>query len=115
MFNMSDEDHRAYAVAGFHKLADFLHTYSDMSLLNTASRIDVQYSILEEDNDKAREEYNALSQFMQDVNDLTHAEFSTASDVYDDATHHIAMLLFGVGTVAYRVVWIERMGEAEDE
>ena len=115
MFGMTDSQHRDNVVSGFEALAEFLHDYPISASLNTASRIDVQYSILEEDNDKAREEFAELSEFMSDVVDEVPAESSTNTNVYDTCTHHIAQLTFGAGTVAYRVVWIEKTGDAEDE
>lgn len=115
MFGMADEDHRAHTVAGFHKIADFLREYDESAKLNTASRIDVQYSILEEDDAKAREEFADLSEFMQEIRRDVSAEFSEEHNVYDTCTHHIAQLTFGAGTVAYRAVWIEKTGDTEDE
>jgi hypothetical protein len=115
MFGMTDEDHRAHTVAGFHKLADFLYEYDEAARLNTASRIDIQCSILEEDKDSAREEFNEVAEFLREVRRDWSAEFSEDHNVYDTSTHHIAMLTFGAGTVAYRVVWIEKTGDTEDE
>jgi len=115
MFDMTDEDHRAHTVAGFHKLADFLYEYDESAPLNTASRIDVQYSILEEDDDKARAEFNDTAEFMREVRRDVSAEFSEEHNVYDTNTHHIAMLTFGAGTVAYRAVWIEKTGEGDEQ
>jgi hypothetical protein len=108
MFNMTDDQHRHNTVTGFRALADFLAEFKSIALLNTASRIDVQYSILEEDDDKAREEYRELVHFMGDAVKHIHAEFSAAPHVYDDATHHTARLTFGAGTVSYTALWIER-------
>jgi hypothetical protein len=108
MFNMTDDQHRHNTVTGFRALADFLAEFKSIAPLNTASRIDVQYSILEEDDDKAREEYRELVHFMGDAVKHIHAEFSAASHVYDDATHHTARLTFGAGTVSYTALWIER-------
>lgn len=115
MFGMTDEDHRAHTVAGFHQMADFLHAYEDMIPLNTASRIDVQYSILEDDDDKAREEFDDLADVMYRASVNKPAKFTESNNVYDTCTHHIAQLTFGNGTVAYRVVWIERTGGTDDE
>jgi hypothetical protein len=115
MFGMTDEDHRAHTVAGFHQLADFLHTYSDMIPLNTASRIDVQYSILEEDDAKAHEEFAELADVMYRSSVTNPQKFTESTNVYDTCTHHIAQLTFGAGTVAYRVVWIEKTGEGDEQ
>jgi hypothetical protein len=108
MFNMTDDQHRHNTVTGFRALADFLAEFKSIAPLNTASRIDVQYSILEEDDDKAREEYNELVHFMGDIVKYFRAEVSAASHVYEDAMHHTVRLTFGAGTVAYTVLWIER-------
>jgi hypothetical protein len=115
MYGMTNEDHRAHTVAGLHKLADFLYEYDDSARLNTASRIDIQYSVLEEDNDAARAEFADAAEFLREVRRDWTAEFSEEHNVYDTNTHHIAMLTFGAGTVAYRVVWIEKTGDTEDE
>jgi hypothetical protein len=115
MFGMTDNQHRDSVVSGFEALAEFLYDYPLSATLNTASRIDVQYSILEEDNDKAREEFAEMSEFMGDVVNEINAEFSANANVYDTCTHHIAQLTFGNGTVSYRVVWIEKTGDTEDE
>jgi len=115
MFGMTDGQHRDNIVSGFESLAEFLCDYPISASLNTASRVDVQYSILEEDNDKAREEYNGLVHFMGDVVNGINAEFSAHANVYDTNTHHVARLTFGAGTVAYQVLWIEKTGDTEDE
>lgn len=116
MIGMTDKQHRANAADGLRALAGFLEGYNLSAKLNTASRIDIHYSILEEDDDKAFWEFECLSGFMREVAGYNAVpQFRSELNAGEESTHHIAELIFGGGTVAYRVVWIEKTGDTEDE
>jgi hypothetical protein len=113
MLNMTDKQHRSNAADGLRALAGFLEGYNLSAKLNTASRIDIHYTILEEDDDEARAEFENLSNFMREVAGYNaRNQFRAEVDQGEESTHHIADLTFGAGTVAYRVVWIEKTEEA---
>jgi hypothetical protein len=109
---MSNQNHRGNAVTGLRALADFLYTYDLSAKLNTASRITVQYCILEEDNAEARREFTHLMGFMFDAARQFNARCTSDTREHADTRQHTADLIFGNGTVAYQVLWIEKTEEA---
>jgi hypothetical protein len=116
MIGMTDKQHRANAADGLRALAGFLEDYNLSAKLNTASRIDVHYTVLEDDDEEAYAEFENLSRFMREVAGYNaRNQFRSEVDTGEESNHHIADLIFGAGTVAYRVVWIEKTGDTEDE
>jgi hypothetical protein len=120
MITIKDEDtmtshNRSDTVAGLRSLADFLETHTDSVPLHTASRTDVQFCILAKDPEVAREEYTQFSGLLYDIAPAVNANYVSQTKRYATADHHMTDLEFGNGSVAYRVLWIEKTGVTEDE
>jgi hypothetical protein len=110
---MDTQAHRKHVVSGLRDLAEFLHT-CDLSIrLNPAMAIEATYHVLERDTDKAREEFNHLSQFLTDVSDDSRP-FVRLVYRHNQTMQHTASLLFGDGAVSYRVLWIEPLETEND-
>lgn len=109
---MSNQNHRAKAVAGLRAIADFLEEGSEAAKLNEYSCIEVNYCVLEEDQRKARAEFLELANFMDAVSGAVDADFLKSVGEYNGDLHYVAALEFANGTAAYRVTWIEKTEEA---
>lgn len=107
--------HRTNAVQGLRLVAEFLEREYGNAYLNEASRIEVQYCVLEEDKESARADFNEAREHLKGFDGYYYgAEYSERDR--DDEDHnsiqHVAELSFADNTVVYSVLWIERL---EDE
>jgi len=102
---------RSDTVAGLRALADFLETYADSAKMHTASRTDVQFCILAKDSEVARAQYAELAHMLYDTAPEVGANYVSQCKRYATANHHTVDLEFGNGSVAYRVLWIEKHAE----
>ena len=107
--------HRANAVQGLHLLAEFLEREHGNAYLNEASRVEVQYCVLESDRESARADFNEAREHLKSFDQYYFGAQFAERDRHDEehnSIQHVAELSFAENTVVYSVLWIERL---EDE
>jgi hypothetical protein len=112
---MNPEEHRANTVAGLEALAAFLYEYDESAQLHTTSHIEAVYCILDNDPATARAKFDDAVEFMSDYASEGSTPFLRVDRPYENTMQHVASLGFGDDTVLYRVTWIEKTGDTEDE
>lgn len=118
MYGESDNQHYHNTAQGLIHLSEFLNNRFMQAPLNVASRVEVNYSILQSDPEDARQEFAEWSKYLRECDgSYWGAKFVETRRVYADnpTTHHVAELQFADNHVAYRVVWIERKAQADEQ
>jgi hypothetical protein len=111
---MSNPNHRANAVDGLRALATCLEDHPNSMKMHEAGRTEITYCVLNADVEAARHEFTCLVDNLRSYGSAAPTRLELVDRTHEDTVQHSAELVFGAGTVAYQVLWIEKTEEAED-
>jgi hypothetical protein len=112
------DQHLRHTLLGLGHLISFLDNRFTKAPLNTASRTDVHYTILQSDPEEAAKEFETWKNYLRECDgSYWGAKFVEIHRPHSQnpCVHHIAELQFADNHVAYRVVWIEYPPQTEPE
>jgi hypothetical protein len=118
MHGETADQHLRHTLLGLGHLVSFMDNRYTKVPLNTASRTEVHYTILEDGPEEAAQEFETWKNYLQECDgSYWGAKFVESHKSYEEntRTHHVAELQFADNHVAYRVVWIEHPARIEPE
>jgi hypothetical protein len=94
------------------RMASDLLKWKWMGLPLSVVPLEIKYHILEDDTEKARIEFDAYSEYLENLHNPEQGYvFSAHGHRHEQTTQHFAELKLGHGNVRYVVVWIEKDAE----
>lgn len=77
--------------------------------------LEIKYHILQNDTEKARNEFEAYAEFLENLHGIEEGyTYSAYGHRHEATTQHFAELKIGHGNVRYVVVWIEKDAEVAE-